>query len=154
MDYSDMHKTVNGKVVAGHGVASGRAGDPRFPDGTLGLQWPYFEELGLDLDGIFRGTVNVSVKPLTPRPINAMHTFRKVKWHPDCPAEDFSFFAIQIRVGVSDFKDGYIYWPHPETKPEHFQDPHVVEILAPRLEGVEVGMSAQLSYDAECLAFE
>ncbi|CAL6080542.1 Conserved_hypothetical protein [Hexamita inflata] len=26
--------------------------------------------------------------------------------------------------------EGLIYWPHPETKPFHFQDSKVVEVLA------------------------
>ena len=34
---------ISGKIVKGHGVASGRARDPRFPEGTLALQWPIFE---------------------------------------------------------------------------------------------------------------
>ena len=37
---------ISGQIVEGHGVASGRAGDPRFPEGTLALQWPIFEKNG------------------------------------------------------------------------------------------------------------
>ena len=57
---------INGTVVRGHGVASGCAGDPRFPAGTLGLQLPIFASLGLQLDGFYHGTINVSLAPLVP----------------------------------------------------------------------------------------
>ena len=144
---------VHGKIVEGHGVASGRSGDPRFPSGTLGLQWKYFEELGLDLSGIYKGTINISVEPLTPKPIKALHTFREIRWHPECPAEDFSFFEVRIQVEGTESVRGYIYWPHPETKPEHFQDPHVVEILAPKLSGIRSGAVAQLTFAPESICF-
>jgi hypothetical protein len=48
---------------------------------------------------------------------------------------------------------GYIYWPHPETKPEHFQDPHTVEILAPGLDGVADGVEVRLWHVPEQIAF-
>ena len=78
--------------MRGHGVASGCSNDDRFPDGTLSLQCPIFESMGLDLTGYYKATINISVHPLKPKPIKAFQTFRSVKWHPDCEAEDFSFF--------------------------------------------------------------
>ena len=130
---------INGTVVRGHGVASGHGGDPRFPAGTLGLQLPIFEALGLKLDGFYHGTINVSLAPLIPQPQRPLVTYRDVRWHPGCPAEDFSFFDIRVAGAAGVSVSAYIYWPHPETKPEHFQDPHVVEILAPRLEDISEG---------------
>ena len=144
---------VAGKIVIGYGVASGNAEDPRFPEGTLALQWPHFTGGGLDLDGIFRGTINISVAPLKPKPVEPIHTFRAVKWHDDSPAEDFSFFQIRIALGDEPPVGGYIYWPHPETKPEHFQAPHVVEVLAPSLDGVANGAEVQLWHVPEQIAF-
>ena len=151
-DSSDP-QIVPGKVVVGHGVASGSAGDPRFPKGTLGLQWDLFEARGLQLDGFFRGTINVSVAPLIPVPVRAQHTFRDVKWHADCPPEDFSFFDLRISVGSAAFVPACIYWPHPETKPEHFQDPHVVEVLAPLIDGVRTGDAVRLAVDPQRMKF-
>ena len=146
-------EVIEGKIVTGYGVASGNAGDPRFPEGTLALQWPYFIAGGLDLGGIFRGTINISVAPLKPEPIRALHTFPKVKWHDDTPSEDFSFFQIRIALGDGPPVGGYIYWPHPETKPEHFQDPHIVEVLAPSLDGVANGVAVRLWTVPEQIAF-
>ena len=146
-------EVIEGKVVAGYGVASGNAKDPRYSEGTLALQWPHFEERGLDLDGVFRGTINISVAPLKPEPVRAMHTFRGVKWHDDTAAEDFSFFQIRIALAGEPPVGGYIYWPHPETKPDHFQSPHVIEILAPTLDGITGGATVQIWTDPGQITF-
>ena len=144
---------INGTVVRGHGVASGCAGDSRFPAGTLGLQLPIFAGLGLKLDGFYHGTINVSVEPLSPRPRRPLVTYRDVQWHPGCPAEDFSFFDIKV-AGVAGVPvPAYIYWPHPETKPEHFQDTHVVEILAPHIEDISEGKPVCLWVDPARMKF-
>ena len=145
---------INGIVVSGHGVASGDAGDPRFPAGTLALQLPIFARLGLELEDLYHGTLNISVAPLVPRPQRALTTFRDVKWHPDCPAENFSFFDMRVATIEGEPLPAYIYWPHPETKPEHFQDPHVVEILAPRLDAIIEGLAVRLWVDPARMKFE
>ena len=144
---------IAGIVVAGHGVASGRAGDPRFPEGTLALQWAHFEGAGLNLRGFYRGTVNVSVAPFRPRPVAARLTVRKVQWHEHCPPEDFSFFDVRVAFADGSPVEALVYWPHPETKPDHFQDPHVVEILAPFTDGVEVGSRARVWGDERQIEF-
>jgi hypothetical protein len=145
---------INGKVVRGHGVASGSGGDPRFPAGTLALQLPIFARLGLQLEGFYHGTINVSVAPLLPQPQRPIVTYQEVQWHPGCPAEDFSFFDIKIAGAAGVAVPAYIYWPHPETKPEHFQDPHVVEILAPHLEDISEGLPARLWVDPARMKFQ
>ncbi len=50
---------ISGKIVKGHGVACGRAGDPRFTEGTLALQWPIFEMNCLYFDGYYRAPINI-----------------------------------------------------------------------------------------------
>ena len=129
---------IHGTVVGGHGVASGRSGDPRFPGGTIAMQTPFFKALGLNLTGFFPGTVNVDVTPWSFRPGPAAVRFERVKWHPTAPAETFSFArATLVRKGRR--HRALVYWPHPETKPEHFQAPGVVELLAARIPGLEPG---------------
>ena len=44
--------------------------------------------------------------------------------------------------------DGLIYYPHPETKPEHHQPPTVIEILAPFIEGLSLGNAVHLQLDS------
>ena len=36
-------------------------------------------------------------------------------------------------------KPAWIYWPHPETKPEHFQPGGVAEVIAPPVPGLAYG---------------
>ena len=129
---------IAGVVVRGHGVASGRAGDPRFPRGTIAMQIPFFRERGLDLAGFHPGTVNVDCAPLRFRPGPGALLFERVKWHPGMPAETFSFArATLVRDGAS--FPAWIYWPHPETKPEHFQPRGVAEVIAPPVPGLAYG---------------
>lgn len=55
---------IQGTVIQGYGVASGKARDSRFPDGTIAMQKPFFQKLGLDLTGFYLGTINLSISPL------------------------------------------------------------------------------------------
>src|ERR1022692_3857667 len=93
-------QSVAARVVLGHRVASGLNQNPRFPGGTLRMQFPHFLSRGLDLSSFHLGTLNVSIAPLAYRVLKARHTFTNVKWHPTEPAEDFSFF--DVRVGCPD----------------------------------------------------
>jgi hypothetical protein len=141
-------------ILRGHQVASGANGDARFPGGTLRMQSPYFLKLGLDLSPFYLGTLNVSIAPLTYRIIRPRFTFRAVKWHPIEPAEDFSFFDIRVQCNDRSPVDGLIYYPHPETKPMHFQPPDVLELLLSFIDGLSVGSQLQLEVSAEQMVVE
>ncbi|NLB69061.1 MAG: hypothetical protein GX804_05190 [Lentisphaerae bacterium] len=132
---------IKGRVVKGHQVASGQGGDPRYPQGTIALQVPKFFELGLDLLGLHRGTINVLIAPLDFKVINPVFAFNEVRWSDDQPAENFSFCDARISLDGEKWYKGYVYYPHPETKPEHFQRPGVIELIMPLIEG--------LGYDSE-----
>ncbi len=54
---------VRGKIQSGHGVASGKGKDERYPEGTLKQQFNYFLERGLDLSNYFMGTINLDISP-------------------------------------------------------------------------------------------
>jgi hypothetical protein len=127
---------VKGCVKKGYGVASGQAQNPRFPQGTIEMQKPFFRDRGLDLSGYFPGTINLSIAPYKYEIEQAKYTCKQVKWSPNDPAEDFSFFDCQILLEVDRVLNGLIYYPHPETKPEHFQSPDILEILAPSIGGL------------------
>lgn len=143
MEYAptpDAHVRVFGQVVTGHGVASGRADDPRFPDGTLALQWPHFDEVpDLSLEGLHRATLNVSTSPWHVELVAPWWRLRNVRWHPDVPAETFSFVPCRVIVGQGRPVDGFVYEPDPDTKPEHHQPPDVLELLLPFLAHVHEG---------------
>ncbi|PSO50657.1 MAG: hypothetical protein BRC33_02555 [Cyanobacteria bacterium SW_9_44_58] len=120
---------VKGHVKKGYGVASGMSSDPRFPRGTLELQKPFFQERGLNLDDYYLGTINLSISPHRYQVKVPKYTFRNVKWSSENPAEDFSFFDCRILIDSNKKLNGLIYYPHPETKPEHFQSPDILEII-------------------------
>ena len=117
------------------------------------MQLPYFAALGLDLSGFYLGTVNVSLAPARYEVVTPKLTFRSVKWHPTEPAENFSFFDVTVvRPGCEPLA-GLIYWPHPETKPEHFQDESVLELLLPWAEGLSYGQCISLCVPSEQMQF-
>lgn len=140
-------------IVHGHRVASGLNGNPRFPGGTIRMQLAHFAALGLDLSAFYPGTLNVSIAPLNYRVGTPRHTFRAVKWHPTEPAEDFSFFDVTVRRDGAPSVKGWIYWPHPETKPEHLQGAEVLELLLPWIEGLRYGMRVRLDVPPEQMVF-
>ncbi len=147
-------RAVSARVVRGHRVASGGNGDPRFPGGTLRMQRPLFLARGLDLSAYHPGTINVSVAPLRYRIVSARHRFSAVQWHPTQPAEDFSFFDARLSLGGAAAAAGFVYYPHPETKPNHFQQPDVLELLMPFIAGLAYGSEIQLGIDAAQMVFE
>ncbi|MES2924793.1 MAG: hypothetical protein V4819_24780 [Verrucomicrobiota bacterium] len=147
-------QSIAARVVPGHQVASGQNGNPRFPGGTLRMQDPYFKALGLDLGVYHPGTLNVSIAPRRYRASRARHTFHGVKWHPTEPAEDFSFFDVRLILADSSRVDGLIYYPHPDTKPEHFQQPDVLELLLPFIEGLNYGAELILEIPAGQMVIE
>jgi hypothetical protein len=151
---SSNWQTVAARIVPGHRVASGLNGNPHFPGGTLRMQAPFFRALGLDLDAFHGGTMNVSISPCRYRVLKAPITFRQVQWHPTEPAEDFSFFDVQLQRTDGEAVAGKIYYPHPETKPAHFQQPDVLELLLPFVEGLQYGDKIQLRIPAEQMILE
>ena len=139
-------RQVNGVVVRGHRVASGQAHDPRFPGGTIAMQAPLFRAGGLDLSPYHAGTLNVSIVPRRYAVVRPKHTFRNVRWSAREPAEDFSFFDCRV-LYEGTRRDGLVYYPHPETKPEHIQPPDVLEVLTGFIEGVRYGDAVVLELD-------
>jgi hypothetical protein len=144
---------ITARLVEGHRVASGLNGDARFPGGTLRMQTPHFQERGFDISHLYLGTLNASIAPLSYRVVKARHTFTNVKWHPTEPAEDFSFFDVRVTCPDGTAVAGYIYYPHPDTKPEHFQQPDVLELLLPFVRGLSYGMALRLEVSADQMVF-
>lgn len=141
--------TVNGRVVRGHRVASQPS--RHYPRGTIALQKPHFRRRGLDLSGMWDGTLNVSIAPRTFAPSAPAYTFRDVAWTAHHPPEHFSFSRCRIEFRHVIY-DGWVYYPHPETKQRHFQNPSLIEILAARIEGVTYGAAVTLWLNAAEIA--
>ena len=81
-------------------------------------------------------------------------TLTTVKWHPTEPAEDFSFFDVRLFPENGLSVDGLIYYPHPETKPEHFQQPDVLELLFPYVRGISYATDLQLAVPSDQMLIE
>lgn len=122
-------KQISGILRSGHRVASGMADDSPYEKGTLEMQLPFFKALGLDISEFYLGTLNIDIAPHTFEVVKPQYTFRKVKWHPNYPTEDFSFSPCELIFQNTAYK-GLIYYPHPETKIGHFQDPSIIEAIA------------------------
>lgn len=139
-------QTVAGTIERGHQVASGSALDSPYPGGTIEMQLPAFQALGLDLSGYFQGTLNVSIHPYQFQLIAPELTFRAVEWTDRHPPEDFSFSRCRILFQDKTY-EGLIYYPHPETKQRNFQNPSIIEILAPQIPGISYGAQIAIEYN-------
>ena len=144
---------ITATIVQGHRVASGLNGDPRFPGGTIQMQLPFFRDLGLDLSEYHLATLNASIAPWRFRVLRSKATFQNVKWHTSEPAEDFSFFDVTVHRDNESPAHGLIYHPHPDTKPEHFQKPDVLELILPLIQGVQYGSKVHLKVSPDQMAF-
>ena len=142
-----MMKRFTATIIQGHRVASGLNGNPAFPGGTLRMQAPFFKARGLALAPYYPGTLNVAIAPFRYRVVHAPWTFPLVKWHPVDPAETFSFFHVWRVLPDGGRVAGLVYYPHPETKPKHFQPDDMLELLFPKMDDVAYGTELTLEVD-------
>lgn len=132
-------------LVEGYRVASGRAKDSPYPAGSISLQVPYFKALGFDLSGCLAATLNLSVAPFKFELLAADHRFEKVHWYPHTAPETFSFVSCLVEYDAVQYH-GWIYYPHPETKPAHFQSPSTFEVLCPFIPDLDYGAKLILRF--------
>jgi hypothetical protein len=136
--------SVSGIVIEGHKVASGPS--KVYPYGSLERQKPFFKAGGLDLEPFFLGTLNISIAPLRFEMIKPAYTFRQIAWTDLHPPEDFSFSPCRIRFRGREY-NGYVYYPHPETKIRHFQAPSMIEVITESILGIGYGTRLKLVLD-------
>lgn len=141
---------VEGKIIPGYGVASGKGRDSRYPEGTLRLQYPFFKKRGLNLENYFLGTLNIDISPFTYKIGMPDYFFEAVDWSDHIPPENFYFFNITL-IFEGNRHQGLIYMPGPETKVDHEQLSTVLEIIAPPLENIHTGQIIHLEIDEESL---
>ena len=144
---------LSGIINPGHQVASGISPNSPYALGTLEMQLPHFQKLGLDLSEYYLGTLNISIAPHKFKIQNPKYTFPLVKWHPDYPAETFSFSACQIYFAETWYR-GLIYYPHPETKIGHFQSDSILEAISPFIFNLKYGDAVQLKLDSQEIAID
>jgi hypothetical protein len=127
---------IDARIIPGYRVASGQAGDSRFPNGTIMMQAPHFADRGLDISPYFSATINVNIAPFQFKILKPKYHFLKVKWSQHLPPEDFYFFDLIAIYTEIEYK-GLIYMPDPSTKVDHIQTDDTLELLLPKIEGLQ-----------------
>lgn len=127
---------LRGVLARGYRVASGPSSD--YPYGALERQKPLFQARGLDLSGYFNGTLNIDIRPYAFQVVHPQYTFRNVEWTDLHPPEHFSFSRCMV-IYCEVAYDGWVYYPHPETKLRHFQDVSLLEVIARPVPGIAYG---------------
>lgn len=128
--------TVHGVLVQGYHVASGPSTD--YPYGALERQRPLFKARGFDLGDCFNGTLNVNIRPQTFAMVKPQYTFEHVEWTDLHPPEHFSFSRCKVIFHEVEY-DGWVYYPHPETKLRNFQNPSLLEVIAQPIPQIKYG---------------
>ena len=127
---------IHGILVQGYRVASGPSRD--YPYGALDRQRPLFKERGLDLSACFNGTLNIDIRPITFKLVKPEFTFQHVEWTDLHPPEHFSFSRCKV-IHKDIQYEGWVYYPHPETKLRHFQNPSLLEVIAVHIPDIKYG---------------
>ena len=139
-------KTVSCTLLKGHQVASGQASDTPYPAGSIELQLPHFKALGLDLSEFYLGTLNLSIAPQSFKILKPLFKFERVIWIEGFPPETFSFVDCSVWYGGSAYF-GYLYYPHPETKTQHFHNDQLIEVICQKIPDINYGAQLTLEYD-------
>ena len=129
---------VKGRISRGHGVASGKTDDKRYPEGTLKKQLPYFKERGLDLSPYFLGTINLDIAPYLFKIKNPKIFLEGINWSEHIPPENFYFFDLNLHYD-NEVYEGLIYMPDPATKVEHEQKSSILELILPKIHDLSYG---------------
>ena len=139
-------RTVRGVLVEGYHVASGPSRD--YPYGALDRQRPIFKERGLDLSGLFNGTLNIDIRPYEFKMLKPEFTFRNVEWTDLHPPEHFSFSHCRVMYRDTAY-EGWVYYPHPETKKRNFQNPSLVEVITTPIPDIRYGDELEVELNPE-----
>jgi hypothetical protein len=125
-----------GSLMRGHQVASRPSA--AYPYSSLEKQKPYFKDRGLDLSPYFNGTLNISIAPLEFEMTKPELTFPLVEWTDLHPPETFSFSRCKVKFEGKEYA-GWVYYPHPETKKTHFQNPSLIEVITYEVANIKYG---------------
>ena len=90
---------------------------------------------------IFNGTLNIDLRPFTFKLVKPEFTFRNVEWTDLHPPENFSFSRCKVIFKDIEY-EGWVYYPHPETKLRNFQDPSLLEVIAQPIPEIKYGDEA------------
>jgi hypothetical protein len=114
----------------------------------LDRQRPFFKLRGLDLSEYFNGTLNIDIRPYSFKLIKPEFTFHNVEWTDLHPPEHFSFSRCKIIFQSKEY-DGWVYYPHPETKLRHHQNPSLLEVIAYPIPQIRYGNEVEVLLNSE-----
>jgi CTP-dependent riboflavin kinase len=137
---------LSGILMRGHQVASRPSA--AYPYSSLEKQKPHFKERGLDLSPYFNGTLNISIAPLEFEMTKPEFTFPLVEWTDLHPPETFSFSRCKVWFKGKGY-EGWVYYPHPETKKTHFQNSSLVEVITYEVEGIQYGDTLEVEINPQ-----
>lgn len=141
-----MNRQLPGILMRGHQVASRPSKD--YPYSSLEKQKPFFKTLGLDLQEYFNGTLNISIAPFEFKMTHPEFIFKLVEWTDLHPPETFSFTRCKVYskgVGYT----GWVYYPHPETKKTHFQNPSLIEVITHKIPEIRYGDGLEIEINTD-----
>jgi len=139
-------QSIGGLVCRGYQIASGKAPDSPYPGGSIALQIPIFKQLGLNLENFYPATLNLNISPYRFKITRADYEFNQVEWIDTIAGENFSFLACQIMWQERNYP-GFVYYPHPETKPDHIHENNRVEIITEWIPDIRYGNRVTLIVD-------
>jgi hypothetical protein len=102
----------------------------------------------LDLYEYFNGTLNISIAPFTFRMSAPQLTFELLEWTDLHPPETFSFSRCKVIFKDVEY-EGWVYYPHPETKKTHFQNSSLIEVIAQEIPNIRYGDAVELWINAD-----
>jgi hypothetical protein len=102
----------------------------------------------LDLSGYFYGTLNIDIRPHAFKLIKPEYTFQHAEWTDLHPAEHFSFSHCKLIYKDIEYKS-WVYYPHPEPKLPHFQDPSLLEVITYPMPEIKYGDDVQVMMNPE-----
>ena len=155
---TDGFLRATGEVVAGHRVASGAGGDPRFPRGTIVPQLPFLRAAIPGFDAHlgappFPGTINLRFDGRTVTILRPELRVPAVRWTEQFPPENFLLSRCRLeRRGVA--LPAFLYIPDPATKPDHYQPGSVVELLCGLVAGLAYGETVELLYAPAAISID
>jgi CTP-dependent riboflavin kinase len=132
---------LTGILVQGHQVASRPSA--AYPYSSLEKQKPHFKDRGLDLSTYFNGTLNISIEPREFEMSKPELTFPMIEWTDLHPPETFSFSCCKVKFEGKEYA-GWVYYPHPETKKTHFQNPSLIEVITYEIANIKYGDAIEL----------
>ncbi len=148
--------SILGKVRRGYRIASGLNVEGVPGPGGIMLkdsfvrQKPFFEKQIPALRGTWTGTINVDIAPRQAKMISFDHQIT-CEWHPGIKETFGIIEGVEVIVKGQSFP-GFIYYPLPSEihTPRH----HIIEVIAPKIEGLSYGDDIEIRVSGDKVAIE